>query len=305
MEIIDSIYDNYAIKVKNVEEITKKSYRIICDNDNCFFIKNSLPEMEAKFDFLSNIGVNNIFYPIINKNRNFLTNTSQNSYYISDYIDKNIILEETSAYNLFQSLDYLHDKTTIKKQLSVSKTRPKFEEITKQLDYKFKLIEKYIRIIENTPLNKEKMLILENYHTILDAKGKLIDLQKKIIHAIKDKESVDYVFVHNNPKTDHLIMSKGMSYLTSMDHGKIGINSLDMAKFYIENEYLELDFKKILLDDYYVQKNHFYYNYFRFMVLFIYIKYIQIDKMIYFILNNFINCCQKISKFMDSFPDID
>lgn len=303
MNITDNLYDNYGIKVQNTLPLTDKTYKITCNQNNCFFVKQVSNEIETKYNFLSNQGVSNVLYPIINRNRKYISNFDGTNYYLNDYIDNYMTIEDSLAYNMFNALERLHDNTIIKRQLSVNNSRPKFEEITKQLDYKFKLLENFIRSLETGVITPSSLVVLEKYHIILEAKKELVKLQKKIILAIKDKESVEYVFVHNNPKIDHIIMSRGSTYLTSIEKGKIGIDSLDFAKFYIENKELNLDFKKIIFDDYYSHKGDFYYNYFRFLVIFIYIKRINISNLSYINLENFVKNCNNINDFIKTFSD--
>lgn len=303
MNITDNLYNNYGIKVQDVWPITDKTYKIICDKENCFFIKQVSNEIENKYSYLSNQGVYNVLYPTINHNRKFISNFNYQNYYLNDYIDNFVTIEDSLAYNMFNALDRLHDSTIIKRQLSVNNSRPKFEEITKQLDYKFKLLENFIRSIETKVITPSNLVVLEKYYIILEAKKELLKLQKKIIMAIKDKESVEYVFVHNNPKIDHIIMSRGSAYLTSVENGKIGIDSLDFAKFYVENKDFNIDFKKIIFDDYYSHRDDFYYNYFRFLVIFIYIKRINVSNLSYINLENFVKNCNNIEQFIKTFSD--
>ncbi len=301
MELNNSISEKYNIKVHDIERLTNKSYKIVCDTRSCYFIKQVPKIVESKYVFLSNQGVNNVLYPILNNDRKYITDFNDKNFYVNDYIENIVSKEESRAYNMFNALDRLHSSTTIKKQLSTTNSRPKIEEITKQLDYKFVLIEQYIRGLETKPIDKYSMMVLEKYHIILNAKKELVTLQKKIILSIKDKNSVEYSFVHNNPKNDHLIMKNGYQYLTSITNGKIGVSSLDMAKFYIENSELNLDYKEIIFKDYYSQKNNFYYDYFRFLVLFIYIKSIHFLQNDIFNKEQFVRICIKIEKFMADF----
>ena len=152
---------------------------------------------------------------------------------------------------MYKELRNIHSETSFKRQLKAENLRPKFEEITKQLDYKFSLIETFVRSVESKNLTVFSMPILSNYRYILDAKKELVRLQKMLIVQIKDKISVNYSFVHNNPKIDHLIYSNGSKYLTSIDHSKLGLSSLDMAKLYIETSDLGVDFKSYIVDYYY------------------------------------------------------
>lgn len=301
MDLNNNISEKYAIKINDIERLTNKSYKIVCDKHNCYFIKQVPKIVENKYTFLANQGVNNVLYPILNKERKYITEFNDKNFYINDYIDNIVTKEESRAYNMFNALNRLHSSTTIKKQLSVTDSRPKIEEITKQLDYKFIVIEQYIRSLETKPIDRYSMMVLEKYHIILNAKKELVALQKKIIMSIKDKDSVEFSFVHNNPKNDHLIMKNGYQYLTSISKGKIGISSLDMAKFYVENNDVNIDYKEIIFKDYYSQKNTFYYDYFRFLVFFIYIKSIHFSQNDIINKENFVNICVKIEKFMNDF----
>ena len=301
MELNNSIREKYNIKISDIEQLTNKSYKVMCDEHNCYFIKQVPKVVENKYSFLANQGVNNILYPILNDERKYITEFNGKNFYVNDYIDNIITKEESRTYNMFEALDQLHKNTSIKKQLNANESRPKIDEITKQLDYKFILIEQYIRSLETRPIDMNSMMVLEKYHVILTAKKELVALQKKIIVSIKDKDSVEFSFVHNNPKNDHLILKNGYQYLTSITKGKIGISSLDMAKFYVENSDINLDYKEIIFKDYYSQKNSFYYDYFRFLVLFIYIKSIHFTQNDVINKENFVKICIKIEKFMSDF----
>lgn len=303
MNIENNLYDNYGIKIKTTSPITDKTFKIICNKNNCFFVKQVTEEIENKYNFLANQGVSNILYPMINYQKKYVSNFNNKNYYLNDYIENFVTIPDSQVYNMFNALNRLHESTVIKRQLSVSHSRPKFEELTKQLDYKFKLLENFVRSLETRMISKNSLIVLQQYHIILDAKNELIRLQKRIIMSIKDKESVEYVFVHNNPKIDHVIMNRGSTYLTSIENGKIGIDSIDLAKFYVENKDSNLDFKKMIFDDYYSHKGGFYYDYFRFLVLFIYIKSINITNIEYFNLNNFVHICNNISNFLETFLD--
>ena len=301
MDVINNLYENYQIKVDKNIQLSGKTYKIVCENNNCYFIKKVSKELENKYIFLSNHGINNIIYPYLNTEKKYISELDKNSYYVTEYLSSKPVGEDQIGFRMFYALDLLHNNTSIKRQLSVNDTKPKFEEITKQLDYKFKLIESFIRSLETKPIDKYSYIVLENYHILIQAKDELVKLQKKIISSIKTKESVEYVFLHNNPKNEHLLIDKGNSYLTSIDNGKIGIDSLDLAKFYIENQHLKLDFKKIIFDDYYSHKQDFYYDYFCFIVLFIYIKRINFTNMSMINMESFVHNSQNIKIFIETF----
>ena len=126
------------------------------------------------------------------------------------------------------------------------------------------------------------------------------ELHKGLIGAIKEKKSVNYAFIHNNPKTAHLLTSAGKHYLTSIEKSKMGIPSLDMTKFYIENEHLNFDIKNVILPYLDKYEDPFYRHYFIFSSFFITKGLIIIDKD-YVTSQNFIFAAHAIKKFIRMF----
>lgn len=298
------IKDKYDIELYEVNLLGRKSY-IINDSENNYFLKEANFNTLEKFQFLYNQGVNNILYPIFNKEKLFVSKIEDKNVYLNHYLDNKIILEEYRVKNMYEELNYLHQQTTFKKQLNPNKSRGRFDELSNQLDYKFKVIEEYIRSLESKKLSPSMMPILGNYQYVLDAKKELIRLQKRIISAVKAKESINYSFIHNNPTIDHLLNNEGRMYLTSIDKGKIGISSLDMAKFYVENEYLDVDFKSLISEYSLKYNNPFYYDYFRFLVLVIYVKKIKINKELLINVNTFLTVSSSIKKYFSNFTDLE
>lgn len=293
----------YEITLENAIPISKKAFKLTTDDGKKYFLKETTSNTLNKYQYLENRGISNILYPLLNSEKRFITNSNNLSFYINDYINPVSIRDDVKAEDLFYQLTKIHNETSLRKTLDPSKARYKFDELSSQLDYKFRIIESYVRKVEAKPLNIYSMPVLENYHYILDAKKELIKLQKRIISSVKAKESVEYSFVHNNPKIDHLINVRGVSYLTSIDSGKIGISSLDMAKFYVENEHLDIDYKQLILGEYYKDTQLFYYDYFRFLVLVIYIKRINLSYEDYVNANIFTNTALSIKKYFSNFSD--
>lgn len=293
----------YEITLNDFIPISKKAYKLTTENGKNYFLKETTSNTMNKYQYLENRGISNVLYPLLNSEKRFITNTNNLSFYINDYINPVMVREDVKAEDLFHQLTIIHAQTALKKTLDPSKARYKFDELSSELDYKFRMIESYVRKVESKPLNMYSMPVLENYRYILDAKKELIKLQKRIISSVKARESVEYSFVHNNPKTDHLINVRGVSYLTSIDSGKIGISSLDMAKFYVENEHLDIDYKELILGQYYKDSQLFYYDYFRFLVLVIYIKRINLSYEEYVNANAFVSTSQAIRKYFDNFSD--
>lgn len=299
----NSLIEYYEVPLSFIKKISKKGYKYQDENYKNYFLKISPYNSLEKYQFLESQGIDNILYPEKNKNNEFITRTPNSSYYLTEFYKTSDIILEVKAKNMLSELKYLHSKSNINRQLSVRLARPKFEEITKQLDYKFKALENYVRSIEHEMITTFSMPILANYQYILDAKKELIMLQKRIISYIKGKEKVDYVFVHNRPSLDHLINVRGINYLISVENGKIGIGSLDLAKFYINNENLNLDFEELLVKGYFDNEYGFNYDYFRFLILYIYIKKIIISSERYITAQSFINISNSIKNYFNTFLD--
>lgn len=302
-KLTNSLVEYYEIPLEYIMKLGTKSFKYQDETNKEYFLKFSPFNASEKFKFLESLGVDNIIYPHLNKDNEYLTKQSASSYYLMDYYKQNNLIEQVKAQNMLIELNRLHNKSIIKRQLSSRLARPKFEEITKELDYKFKIIENYVRSVEYESLNIFSMPILGNYQFILDAKKELIMLQKRIINFVKAKEKVEYVFVHNRPSLDHLLNIKGVNYLVSAENGKIGISSLDLAKFYIENEDLEIDFYELIVNDIFRNQSPFYYDYFRFLVLYILIKKIVISSEKYLTAQSFINISNSIKKYFSTFLD--
>ncbi len=296
--LIENYYD---INVSSSEAITKKAVKLVNEDGTPYFFKRTSYNAPQKYQFLASLGISNILFPILNKNNQYVTQNKYENFYLSNFVNDYTLVAEVKAVNMVNELQKLHEKTSFSRQLSPRTARPKFEELTAQLDYKFKLIEEFVRSVESKPLGVYSMPILSNYHHILDAKTELARLQKRLVSRIKEKESVDYTFVHNNPKLDHLLNVRGARYLTSIENGKVGISSLDLAKFYLENEDLNIDMNSIIQKYFGKYDNDFYLDYFRYLVLFMSIKRIVVTDLDYISAQNFINSATSLKRYFDQF----
>lgn len=302
-KLTNSLVEYYEIPLEYIMKLGAKSFKYKDETSKEYFLKVSPFNASEKFKFLESLGVDNIIYPHLNKENEYLTKQKGSSYYLMDFYKQNNLIPEVKAQNMLIELNRLHNSSIIKRQLSSRLARPKFEEITKELDYKFKILENYVRSVEYEPLNIFSMPILGNYQYVLDAKKELVMLQKRIINFVKAKEKVEYVYVHNRPSLDHLLNIKGINYLVSAENGKIGISSLDLAKFYLENEDLEIDFEELIVNDIFRNQSPFYYDYFRFLVLYILIKKIVVSSEKYLTAQSFINVSNSIKKYFNTFLD--
>ncbi|HHU55438.1 MAG TPA: hypothetical protein GXZ48_01940 [Acholeplasmataceae bacterium] len=300
-KIINESRNVYGIRLKSFSSISKKTFKCKCENDNEYFLKTTDLFTQDKFKFLYNQGIENVLYPIKNNLGDFITRSKNNNFYIMHYIPDFYMVNEVKGANLAHELTELHNRTAFKRQLSAYASRKKMDEIFNYLNYKFTTLELFIRTVEARKFDEYSITFLKNYHILLDAKKVMERLQRKIISDIKNKKSVYFSFIHNNPKLDHLLYSQGMRYLISIEKAKIGLPSLDLAKFYLENEHLNIDIKTIIMN--YLDKlgDEFYFNYFCFLVLLYYVKGIVLIDKDYVSSQSFLFAAHSISKFLKLF----
>lgn len=299
----EMIFDCYDILVKKQEPNTKKTKLLFCEKNECFVLKETDKDLSKTYEYLQSLGVSNIIYPKTNKYNSFSSISNNKFVLLYPYYQHSNNFNEKNTIDLFHELKQLHYNTAFPRKLKPEEYRKKFDEISNRLDYKFKLFEEYIRSIENSKINYDNYQILSKYYVILNCKIELIRLQKRIIISIKDEETVNYSFIHNNPKSEHLLYVKGNKFLTSLDFGKIGIESLDYAKFYVENSQYNVNLKKIIEDELLSYETDFYYDYFRFIVLYIFINRIIISNDLHLTSKIFVNSCNEIEKFLNEFKD--
>lgn len=300
-QIFSQFRDIYDINFTSFKPITSKTFLLKCNNNNCYFAKKSSLYSQEKYQFLYDQGIKNVLYPIKNRRGNFITTDSDNKYYVTNFINDFDIVGEIKAVNMADELANLHANTYFKKQLSKDNSRKKMEDLYEYLQYKFNVIESYVRTIETRPFDEYSIIILKNYHHILDAKKIMAPIHKRLVSEIKGKKTVYYNFIHNNPKLNHLLITSGNRYLTSIEKSKIGISSLDMAKYYVECEDLNIDFKSTITNYFAKYDDDFYLEYFYFLVLLFYIKGIVIIDKDYVSAQNFLHATGSIKKFIETF----
>ena len=302
-DLFNKVKYYYNIHPESYSYISKGCYKL-SDKTGEYILKLCNSNLKNKYNFLKNMGVDNILYPIANKDGNFISSLNEDfesSFLISNYYKNSYMIDEIKAKDLINELKSLHRKTSFKKTLEKSKSKPKMEEMFNHLNYKFSEIESFIRSLECREYDEFSIPILKNYHYILDAKKQMININRKIVSAIKESKTVDYCFLHNNPKKEHLIILDGNKYLISIDNSILGICSFDVAKFYIENEDVNINMKAII-DDYFSDyDDEFYYNYFVFLVLLFYIESLNINDKDYVSSQSFVYSSNCIKKFLQTF----
>ena len=76
-----------------------------------------------------------------------------------------------------------------------------------------------------------------------------------------------------------------------------------MAKLYIENENLNIDYKSMFHEIFKNENNPFYYDYFRYLILLIYIRRMNITSAEYINGNTFSTTASSIKKYFENFSD--
>lgn len=300
-ELFARLRDIYSIKFTSYRPITSKSCKLACSNGENYFVKKSNFFVQQKYQFLYDQGIKNIMYPLKNKYGNFLTANNKDNYFVSNFLNDFTIIGEIKAINMAEELANIHANTYFKKQLSVEFSRKKMEEMYEYLQYKFSVLEAFVRTVETRPFDEYSIIILKNYRYILDAKKIMVPIHKRLVSDIKNKKSVYYSFIHNNPKLNHLINSGGNRYLISLENSKMGLSSLDLAKFYIECQDLDLEFKSIVGEYFNKYDDDFYIEYFYFLVLFYYMRGLTIVDKDYVSAQNFLYTAESIKKLCDNF----
>lgn len=301
--LINKLKHYYNLKVESYSLINKNFYKFKYNNKD-YILKICNSNLKDKYVFLKNMGVDNILYPILNEKGSYITKLNddfESSFFVNYYYKNTYMIDEIKAQDLIFELKKLHRKTSFKKTLDKIKSKPKMEEMFNHLNYKFSEIESFIRSLECREFDEFSIPILKNYQYILEAKKVMISLNRKIVSAIKEGKVVYYCFLHNNPKKEHLILLDGNKYLISLDKSKIGICSFDVAKFYIENEDVNINMK-VVIDEYFSDyEDDFYYNYFLFLVLLFYIESLNINDKDYVSSQSFVYSSTSIKKFLQTF----
>lgn len=302
-ELSELILLNYNINIDNIKSSnTSNKVILLISGDNKYIIKECNELFDQKVAYLKGENVDNIIYPILNNKNSYVIEYQRKLYFLRLYYPNNIEIKEIKAKKLLEQLSILHLKTKYQKSLSPLKSKKKLEELFNYLQYKFNLLESFVRKVENEKYDEYSIMILKGYHHILDAKKEMGLLNKKIIDNVKEKIIVNYVFLHGNPKLNHLINNNGY-YLISYQNGYYGICSLDIAKYYIEIEDINVN-KKDLIFDYFKQyDNSFYFDYFCFLVLLYYIKSIIVYDKDYVSSQSFVYASNQIKKFLELFKE--
>lgn len=262
--------------------------------NNKYIIKLVSSKSNAIYDFIISQNVKSVSYPL----KKF--KTVDGMYFLYNYEQELNFPVLKKTQQLVSCIDELHKSTSYEKKLN--KKNFKFLYRTyKKIDYKFQMLEMYIREAE-VKQNKTdfEWVILSKYSVFLDTKIIMYNLQKKIHTFIDDKINVVYSLNHGNPDVNHLYNKK----LISFDSAYQGIFISDLARLYVSCDHVNLDWHSIIDQILSPYNNNFYKVYFKFLVLYIYVINIDFDLVdLNNACNKYIQLSRKISIFLQNFED--
>ncbi len=281
----------YECEIIEINKVTD-NVTLFSANNIKYIIKFVTPKCRDIYDFLMTQQANSISYPI----KKFTT--KEGMYYLYNYEEELNFPTVKKTQHLIEAINELHNTTSYEKKLS-SKNFKYLYRTYKKLDYKFQMLEMYIREAEIKQSKTDfEWVILSKYSVFLDVKNMMYDLQKKIHNYVDEKIGVVYCLNHGDPNLNHLYNKK----LLSFDNAYLGIFVSDLAKIYVSCDHINLDWYSIINQIIEPYENKFYKIYFKFLVLYIYIinidfdlvdvnnacnKYIQINRKITIFLKNF------------------
>ncbi len=274
-----------------VGKFSNKAYYFTTANHK-FIIK----EMDQKaidiYQILKYVNAN-IFY------ENHIIKYLDKTYYIYLFLD-NKGEEKTKIPHIKEELKQVHSLT----RFDVSLKKKEYQNLTnlyKILDSRFSLIEMNMRILETSSLKGDYTWVyLSKYNIILEAKKIMEKLQNKLHKDIEASTDLTYALNHSNPSVSHF----KDKYIINYNNAYFGFVVSDIAKFYVENDHIEINWYEIInpwLNEY---KKDIYKTYFKFLVLYIYILNINTETMLnYESLNKYIQITNKISNFCTVFKN--
>ena len=95
---------NYSIKASSFLKINKGAYKIKSDGEE-YFAKHCNVHSLNKYNFLSEIGVDNVMYPIKNSRNEFVSKLDddfENAYYVLPFVKNHYVIDEVKAVDLIK-----------------------------------------------------------------------------------------------------------------------------------------------------------------------------------------------------------
>ena len=104
-KFIPDLVKYYEISLVDYIPITHKTYKLSTENGQQYFLKETTDSTLNKYQYLESKGISNVLYPILNKEKRFITKTNNLSFYINDYLSNIPVRDDIKAANLFNELN--------------------------------------------------------------------------------------------------------------------------------------------------------------------------------------------------------
>lgn len=291
-EFIQKIETSLQTKITEVEDLTTNVTLVTTIDGSQYTLKTVPPKCRDVYDFLASQKVQCVSYPV----KSF--RETDGAFFLYRYVKALEYPPQKKISNLFEAITELHGKTAYEKKLP-QKSFKYLHRTYKKLDTIFQTLEMIIREAELATVKTDiQWILLSKYSIFLKAKAELYELQKKIHKYIDDKGTAIYCLNHGNPCLTHMVDDK----IISFNHASLGIFVSDIAKLYVANEQMNLNWFRIIEEQLARYDNPFYKVYFKFFVLYIYMINLRFDdthetEMV----NIYIQIANKIKIFMTAF----
>ena len=116
--LTNSLVEYYELPLEYLMKLGSKSYKYIDGENKEFFLKVTPFNSAEKFKFLESLGIDNIIYPHLNRENEYITKQKGNVFYLTDYYKQANIIPEVKVQNMLKELSNLHNSSIIKRQLS-------------------------------------------------------------------------------------------------------------------------------------------------------------------------------------------
>lgn len=278
-------------KIENVNNVTQNVTLFTIDNQK-YIVKLVSSKCNEIYNFIATEQINCISYPL----KKF--KVKDGLYFLYKYEKELEFPSVKKTQQLLDVINDLHKKTSYERKLNKKNFKYLYRTY-KKIDYKFQMLEMYIREAEvKQNKNDFEWVILSKYSIFLDTKMMMYSLQKKIHDYVDDKISVIYALNHGNPNLTHLYNKK----LISFDNSYLGLFVSDLAKLYVNCDHINIDWFTLIDQTLSPYGNNFYKIYFKFLVLYIYVINIDFDLVdINNACNKYIQLSRKISTFTKNF----
>ncbi|MFY9422649.1 MAG: hypothetical protein WAP91_06565 [Bacilli bacterium] len=189
IRVFRGLRDLYDLSFASYKPLTSKTYRLKTKEGLYYFTKKSELFAKEKYNFLYHQGIKNIFYPLRNRLGEFVSDYGKQKYFVSEYVGASTVLKELQARALLEELTDLHERTFFKRQLSADFSRRKMELLFEYLQYKFNVLEAYVRTLETREFDEFSIPVLKNYRHLLEAKKIMGHIHRRLVSDIKEKKA--------------------------------------------------------------------------------------------------------------------